>query len=409
MPNALLYSPIFDGHRQMYVYVLSDILCETGFTVFIAGNFKEKINDSSYIDRIQKNKALTTIDTSVYARAGLGITNSEFLELQNKCNADLTVFVEADHHISLFNSQLFSKRKKLRGKLAGIFLRPFHFYKPLNFIDRLRYIKHLPSTWKADDRLFHEHLLKQFKLVDSAMYIDENFVSHHPHSHWLPDVFQSYTEGVIRNESKDERIWIDRLDRFKEKNKGKFIFLYFGTSQKRRGYDLLLKMAVEKKVCFIHCGLTDQKESNDSNITLLKKDLEDAGRLLETNQYITDPVCIEAFFRSVTHLVLPYSDFWGSSGVMLQALGYGIPVLVPEEGIMGYRVKKFNLGATYGNAVSSLYEQFEKFKEIPGSFFKESIEEYMKYQNPVQLKNILVNIFKDSDPDAKYSVIMPKI
>ena len=397
MSNVLIFSPSFDGHRQIYVYVLADVLKEMGFSIFIAGNLSGKVSDSSYIERLKRDRDVVIIDTSVYERAGLGITNEEFIQLQDKCNAELTIFPEADHHIPLFTAQLFNKRKRLKGRTIGIFLRPFHFYKKLNFLNQLKYIKNLPSTWRTDENLFHEYLLKHFKLLDSALYIDENFVSHHSSTHWLPDVFQSYAEEIIGSENVEQRFWIDRLKKFQEANKQRFIFLYFGTAQKRRGYDLLLKMAVEEDACFIHCGLNDQNEMYDLDVNELKNDLEKKGRLLETNQYISDPACIESFFKSATHLVLPYQNFWGSSGVMLQALDYGIPVLVPENGIMGYRVRKHNLGLTYSEGINSLAEQFARFKELPVQNFKSSISGYMRYQTSDQLKKVLINIFKDSN------------
>jgi glycosyltransferase involved in cell wall biosynthesis len=381
------------------------VLNELGYNAFIAGNLKENLNDSSYLDRIKEDKSAELIDTSVYPQNGLEITIEDFIELQNQCNADLTVFAEADHHLALFNAQVFNRRKRLRGRTAGIFLRPFHFYKKLNFLNRLRYLKNLPSTWKTDAYLFHEYLLKQFKLIDSALYIDENFVSRHSYSRWLPDVFQSYAEEILGNEDREQRVWINRINDFREKNKDRFIFLYFGTAQKRRGYDLLLKMAVEQDACFIHCGLNSLKEGFSHDVDTLKGNLAERGRLLETNQFISDPVSIEYFFRSVTHLILPYRNFWGSSGVMLQALGYGIPVLVPEEGIMGYRVKKYNLGLTYSNENGSFSGQLKKFKEQSADLFKNSITEYMKYQTSDQLRRVLVNIFRNSE--TRNHPIMP--
>jgi len=155
-------------------------------------------------------------------------------------------------------------------------------------------------------------------------------------------------------------------------------------------------MSVEQDGCFIHCGLNNLNEKFDQDLDVLKRKLEEQGRLLETNQFISDPVSIEHFFKSVTQIILPYRNFWGSSGVMLQALGYGIPVLVPEEGIMGYRVKKYNLGLTYSNENGSLSGQVKKFKECSADFFKNSIAEYMKYQTPAQLKKALISVFTNS-------------
>ena len=49
MQNALIYSAGFQGHRQLYVYILAHVLTENGYTIFIAGNLNGNINDSSYI------------------------------------------------------------------------------------------------------------------------------------------------------------------------------------------------------------------------------------------------------------------------------------------------------------------------------------------------------------------------
>ena len=357
MQNALIYSAGFDGHRQVYVYVLSHFLNELKYNIFIAGNLKEKISTSLYVDKLKKDNRIVMIDTSSYTQGGLEISAMQIIELQIKYSIELTVFAEADHHIPLFNAQIFSRSNKLRGKNIGIFLRPFYYYEKLSFINKLRYIKH-PST------------------------------------QWLPDVFQQFAETIVKNEYTEQRIWIDKLNEFVERNKGLFIFLYFGTAQKRRGYDLLLKMAVEQDACFVHCGLHDDNEKYDYDVIGLRKNLYDNNRIMETNQYISDPVTIEYFFKSVSHLVLPYRSFYGSSGVMLQALTYGIPVLVPDEGIIGYRVKKHNLGLTYNGDCNSLNEQFKKFKEIPKKSFADSIAQYMYNQSVIHLKEVLTNVLK---------------
>ena len=316
--------------------------------------------------------------------------------MQDEYKTDLTVFAEADHHISLFISQIFRKKKKIRGRVIGIFMRPFYYYRKTGILDRLRFLKHFPSRWKSDEQLFYEFFLKQFSILDAALSIDENFVARHRYFTWLPDVFQQYAEMHLINENSDQKVWITRLNDFKEKNNGKFVFLYFGTSQARRGYDILLKMAVDGDACFIHCGLKNVDEKYLYDVNELRGILKNKGRLLETNEYISDPLSIEYFFKSVSHLVLPYRNFFGSSGVMLQALSYGIPVLVPDSGIMGYLVKKYNLGFTYDGNNDSLQKQFVRFKEIPKETFKTAISNYMSSQSPEQLKKALVDAFNSS-------------
>ena len=391
MPNALIYSPDFDGHRQVYVFVLAHILKEKGFKIFIAGNTKKIYFNSFYINQLKKSPETYFIDSSIYSEGGVNISPSEFLDLQNKCESDLTVFAEADNHISLLNSQI-SKHNRFRGKLIGIFLRPFYYYEKPGFQDKLRYLKHLPERWRRDEKMFHEILLKRFSLLDVAFYIDENFVVNHKYSSWLPDVFQQYADQIVEDEKSEQRNWIEKLEDFKEKNKGRFLFLYFGTAQFRRGYDTLLKLAAESDGCFIHCGLNNDTDKYVHDIYELKSILKKDRRLFETNQFIEDPYCIEYFFKSVSHLVLPYRNFYGSSGVMLQALGFGIPVLAPENGIIGYRIKKYQMGSTYNDENgNSLEKQFEKFKSADPGMFKNNIKNYMNYQTAEQLRKTLVN------------------
>ena len=397
MPNALIYSSGFDGHRQVYVFVLANILNELGYEIYIAGNIEDKINNLFYIDKIKENKKITMINTANYNAFGLNINIQEFINMQNIFNISLTIFAEADNHIPLFNSQLFNKKTKFLGKTVGIFLRPFYYYEKLSFINKLRYIKNLKYNWKSDERLFHEILLKHFRLLTVSLNIDENFVLNHSFNYWLPDMFQQYAETLIGEEKIEQRVWITKLNEFKGKNTDRFIFLYFGAAQKRKGYDLLLKLAVELDACFIHCGLRNDNQQYDQDVDEFRKILHFNNRLFETDQYISDPYCIEHFFKSITHLVLPYRDFYGSSGVMLQALSYGIPVLVPKDGIMGIRVRENNLGLTYTGEYNSLIEKFKKFKELSKSDFDDDIARYMETQSISKLKKILVNAFKVND------------
>jgi hypothetical protein len=395
MQNALIFSPDLDGHRQVYVFVMAHILEELRFNVFIAGDTKQKITNSFYIDKLKKNQAITILDTGNYTEGGLSITLTEFLQLQNSCKADLTIFAEADNHISLFISQIFKPKLRLKGRVIGIFMRPFYYYHKNGLLNKLKFLKHFFSMWKNDRRLFYEFFLKHFSLLDIPVSIDENFVSNHSNFKWLPDVFQKYAEKIIKpDEKSSQRIWIEKLEVFKTRNKNKFSYLYFGTAQYRRGYDILLTLAKETDGCFIHCGLRDDNVNYPYNINETIISLKNEGRFFETNTYIDDPICIEYFFRSVSHLILPYRDFYGSSGVMLQALEYGIPVLGPDTGIIGYRIKKYNLGITYLNSDEiSLKTQLDRFKGLDPKSFENDIKSYMNFQSIEQLKMKLISLF----------------
>ena len=80
MPNALIYSPGFDGHRQVYVFVVAHVLKKLGYKIYIAGNTKQIITNSFYIDSLNKSLKTKIIDTSRYDEGGINITPAEFLE-----------------------------------------------------------------------------------------------------------------------------------------------------------------------------------------------------------------------------------------------------------------------------------------------------------------------------------------
>lgn len=401
MNNALIFSPRFDGHRQVHVFVYAQILKEAGFHVSIAGNMNQSLHDSFYVKELEKNEDFSIINTAQFYEGGIKITTDQLIDLQIKSKADLTVFPEADHHFTLLNASAFNKKNRLRGRVVGHFMRPFYFYRKTGLLDRLRFLKHFGSRWKKDEQMFYEFFLKHFNLLDASLCIDEYYVSKHRYVKWIPDVFQRYAEIIFPVQRTEQRAWIDKLNDFKEKNKGKFLFLYFGTAQERRGYDLLMKLAYDTGGCFVHCGLRNKNERFEYDTDQLRVSLIKDDRLFETDEYIVDPFCIESFFKSSTHLILPYRKYLGSSGVMLQALEYGIPVLSPDYGVTGYRIKEYKLGKTYkykgGNEGEALLKQFKLFRDEDPVCYSKAIEEFMKFQSVEQLKNILVYSFTGSD------------
>ena len=396
MLNALIFSPNFGGHRQVHAFVHYHILNKIGFKVFIAGNFSNTNEKLFYLDKLIEDDKITKIETSNVFRNGSHTNNIEFTNLQKKHNIDLTVFVEADNHIPLIISQLFRQNCRFQGRIVGLFLRPWYFYDKYNFKNSLVYIKGLRHTWKTDSdpRFFHKYLNSTFKLLDVSLYLDEFVVSKQRRSIYIPDIWQQYMNEVLREENPQQRIWIERLGRFKKNNTNSFIILYFGTAQKRKGYDDLLKLAVDNDTCFVHCGLMSYKDNYNLDVDEYRGILEKRGKLLETNEFITDTDCINYYFKSVTHMVLPYEDsFFGSSGIMLQALGYGIPVLVRDAGLVGGLVKKYKLGLTYGH--DNLQKQFLEFKNRPRESFFNSITKYMEQQSLDKFESVLLKAFNN--------------
>src|SRR6185312_4129403 len=165
MQNALIFSPDLDGHRQVYVFVMSKILEELGFNIILAADMDREISNSFYVDLLKNNQKIITINTSHYEEGGLDISLAEFIDLQTRLEVDLTIFPEADNHIALLISQIFKPKGKLRGRVVGIFMRPFYFYRKSNLLIKLRFLKQLPARWNKDTNLFYEFFHKRFSLL----------------------------------------------------------------------------------------------------------------------------------------------------------------------------------------------------------------------------------------------------
>ena len=211
MKNALLYSPGLAGHRQVYIFVLANILRKLDYSVYISANFAEKPKSSYYLDKLENDPEIFWIDTNLMDGNGVTIKNEDFRVIQKSNKINLTVFVEADNHIELFNSQIFNRNNKLIGTNLGIFLRPFYFYEKFNLLKDRWYINELTSIWKKDSRIFHEVLNPVFSLLDKSFYIDEYFTEKHKKTVWLPDMFQQFADRLVSEENLEQRIWIEKF------------------------------------------------------------------------------------------------------------------------------------------------------------------------------------------------------
>ena len=101
-------------------------------------------------------------------------------------------------------------------------------------------------------------------------------------------------------------------------------------------------------------------------------------------------------------MILPYRDFYGSSGVMLQALSYGIPVLSPRRGIIGHRIEKYGLGLTYNDSDPvDLDDRFDLFRNQEPQSFNEKIKSYMTYQTSSNLVRSLKEILAGNSDSVK--------
>lgn len=351
MSAALVFSPSLSGHRPVYCQVIADVLHGAGKPVVVAGALRDMpaSRRDSFVEKLRRHGPVHLVDTSRMSRGGREVTLAQMARLVRDAGADLTVLTEADDHVRTLVRQI-GPGGRLPGRRVGLFLRTtryFHIGRARESrYDALRRWRHGRTRWDRDPYLFHEHLLPRFGLLDAALCLDEAFVAAHgaPHQ-WLPDVYASFDAEDWALDHR-EQVLMEQLARFKDRLGDRPLLVYYGLAQARRGYPDVLRLAEAVDGAVAHCGVLAPIAGEEAEVERLRAALTRRGALFESDGYVEGYGAARRFFAAGGGVVLPYRRHYGSSGVMLQALDAGRPVLVPNRGLMAWRVASFGLGRT---------------------------------------------------------------
>jgi len=400
--NALYFSPYLDGHRASYCQYFLKILIKYFKTIFVVTNNTE-------LSPVHQAMLQPFIDTGqvklIRIKDEFNISTEEFIALQDKLKVDLTIIQEADNYLSLFNQQIKKDGRRLRGKNIGIFLRSYNYIyrrqiysSPWSYWkDGVHRWKHIDKRWDADSIFFHEFLLPKFHLLDRAICLDEYFVNQHRLPHvWMPDIYFSLEEENSTNPTAELARYQEPFERFIVENREREKILYFGAANSRRGFDTLLKLAIDENGCFIHCGLATLSMKYQYNVEDMKALLNKEGRFFEIDAFLLSRLAVKMFFQNVNYVVMPYHRHLGSSGVMLLALNYGKPVLVPDIGLMAKRVKDNSLGMVYRHeSYEDLRNKFIELKNQPIDQYRPTIQKFMTRFTNEQILGVIEQLILD--------------
>lgn len=343
--SCLIFSPGLSGHREVYVRVLAALADAHGLRVSLAADLRGVDRLSTpLLDDLAPLLGDRVIDLAGEADGGGDVTLARLRALVADSAADATILTEADDHLPALSEAALPGARRVPGRLIGIFLRSTNYlYRSPERATLRRRLSRL-RRWRTDGRRFHEVLQPRRRILASALCLDEHFVALHPEGHaWLPDISTAF-EIDEQGDAADPEVcrWRPVLGEFLEANRGRPVLVYLGTPQRRRGYDRLLKLATSVDGCVAHCGRPPDADDAPEE----RSELAAAGRLFETGEAYRSAATAALFLTAARCTVLPYRDHLGSSGVMLQSLAAGRPVLVPDEGLMAWRTRTFGLGRT---------------------------------------------------------------
>jgi len=400
-PTALVVSPSLAGHRVIYCRVLAGILAEAGYRVALAGATGGDRPDPLLEDLVARPD-VELLDISA-ALSGRSLPLPELAALAERTGADVTVLCEADDFLTRLAVE--GRGVRLRGRLVGLFVRATNeqYLRPPS---RLSRAKARLSAGAADAealRALRDRAFEKGGLVDVALVLDERYALRHPATHrWLPDIYREFGAPSTAAAAETEHLR-RRLHQFLAGAGGRPVVVYVGANQHRRGYDRLLRLALDENGVFLHCGRFDlDGEPSDGEVLTLRAALEHRRALFETGGPYLSADTAAAFLEAARCVVLPYRQHDGSSGVMLQALAAGRPVLVPDRGLMAYRARTFGLGVAFreGDA-ADLRRRFAGLQARGPGEYAARLDAYMGFFSRAQLAAAVRAAVSGAGPGAR--------
>lgn len=327
--HVFIFEPRVEGHHLGFLKVVVEELSDAGYRLTLAINTSDepyaKIN-AAMPDVLQRASIVSATDGS-----DGGATVGGIAALFSRSQADLAFLPNLDEIGSaMLRRAAFGLMPpaSLRGRLGGIYHRP-RFLAVLGFSPN----QHLKAAGFA--RLLRGRYFSHLLLLDP--YLQRQLKSREPDApvFFLSDFFPADFSA--------DRAAARRQLGLPENRR---VFLFYGAGYRRKGLGLAVQamLATADEVpAFLVCA---GKQPVDSEVARGLDALVARGRARVVNRYITDDEEKE-FFAASDIVLLPYLKHFGISGVLMRAIGAGLPVVVSDDGLVGRLTRERGLGILF--------------------------------------------------------------
>ena len=367
MNRILLYSPDVVGHPRVYCRVIADALAASTCELVMAMGFTEAVGlaHSPDIEPLVTRERVRVLGTREYSASGKPhLTAEELATLQRTLSITTTLFIEADKSNAEFTRIATGAAPRVHGRNLGIFSNAAEWYPgedsftglPRRILapklrTTLGNIKRAVFQYRQSRKYFYEKVILGARVLDEILVKDERLADWYgPPVYWMPEISRPVPGPETPAEAQEVLLREGELRAFLANNTGREPVLYFGDAAYYKGYDLFLQfIASTPSTCAIHPGRTydlQQRGYFQYDVEALRTQLKKEGRLYETNDYVHIHRLKELYFR-VVRLYITTHRLALSSSTVIQALELGKPVLVPDRGLLGHRVRTNQLGGVY--------------------------------------------------------------
>jgi hypothetical protein len=279
-------------------------------------------------------------------------------------NIDVTLFIDGDRSNDDFKRIAEKRAPRLRGRNLAIFAATSDWYPgentytgvPIRLIaptlrNTLGNLKRAVFNRRQQPKYFYEKTIIGAGVLDEVWVKDERLADWRgPPVYWMPEISRPLPTAETLEEAAEFTRREADLKVFLAANPGREPLLYFGDTAYYKGYDLFLEfVAANPNTCGIHAGRAfhsgDEVEYR-SDVAALGARLRAEGRLHEINAYVHTQRVKELFFKAV-RVYITMHRLARSSSTVVQAVEFGRPVLVPDRGLIGHRVRVNQLGGVY--------------------------------------------------------------
>jgi glycosyltransferase involved in cell wall biosynthesis len=324
--HVLVYEPRVEGHHLGYLKAISEDLLSAGYRLTLAVD-----TGAEAMAKIETEMTTVLAQATVLAANDGSNKLRRVAALAARTQADLVFLPNLDEIGSamLRRSALgIMPPKILRGKLGGIWHRP-RFLGSLGFSLNQRakaagFARLLRGGWFSHLLLLDPYLHADFKRRDPAA-----------PAFFLPDFFPA-------DFAADRAAARRALDLPEDRR----VFLFYGGGYRRKGLSLAVEAmrAMDRdEPAFLLCAgrQPDDREVAQGLAVLVRE-----GRARVIDRYIFNAEEKQLFAASDV-VLLPYRRHFGISGVLVRAIGAGLPVIASDEQLLGRLVREHDLGLLF--------------------------------------------------------------
>jgi len=338
--NVLLIEPLLTGHHLSYVVNSVRAFIENGYSVIVATSKHAKFDSilSGLSDEFRMKVRFSFFSYNIEGGGGRGATlvrnefshwrlfSNECANIRRSCAIDYVFLPYLDYclyAIGVLGSPFANV------PWGGICMRPsFHYqaYGVLAAPPSLRGLKELLFI-----RALTSRYLKKIHTIDELLfrYINTN----------RPRLSSQIAFLADPSESPSVNFDAKRLLQLSFGSARKII-LVFGAISERKGIDSLIQaVKTRNDVCVILAG----KQTPVVRDQILLTGLLGGESLIVFDRYVTESE-LGLFYSACDIVWLGYRGHFGMSGVLVTAASYEKPLVATNEGLIGYYVRKHNLG-----------------------------------------------------------------